>query len=265
MKIYVASSWRNDGQAAVVERLRKEGYEVYDYRHPGICDRCNGRGLVELRPTHSSTCPQCQGTGKDDGFSWREIDPDWQNWTPEQFRANLAHPASERGYGHDKNAMEWADACVMVMKCGRRAHLETGWMAGAGKLTIILLADGEPELMYKLVDHICLDLDEVCKVLAERRGKRGIGEHLEFQTAAAITRLTDGEGGEVTGYSADFRVKCTECGELFTFLGVAGLHPAEPRVSVDGLELRAPIVPQSARQSTLDDIDRAMGREVPDA
>ncbi len=34
MKIYVASSWRNERQPAIIERLRAEGHNVYDFRKP---------------------------------------------------------------------------------------------------------------------------------------------------------------------------------------------------------------------------------------
>ena len=49
--------------------------------------------------------------------------------------------------------MEWADAFVLLMPCGRSAHLEAGWAIGAGKPTAILLSAGEPELMYKMADR----------------------------------------------------------------------------------------------------------------
>ena len=34
MKIYVASSWRNERQPDVVQALRNAGHDVYDFRHP---------------------------------------------------------------------------------------------------------------------------------------------------------------------------------------------------------------------------------------
>ena len=49
-KIYVASSWRNDNQPEVVEKLKDAGHEVYDFRHPSV---------------------------DNNGFGWSEIDPDW--------------------------------------------------------------------------------------------------------------------------------------------------------------------------------------------
>jgi nucleoside 2-deoxyribosyltransferase len=101
----------------------------------------------------------------DNGFHWSEIDPAWQKWTPEQYRKNLYNSIAEDGYKKDYNAMVWADACVLVMPCGRSAHLEAGYFVGAKKKLIILIDDGEPELMYKLADNICITIDEVKKSL----------------------------------------------------------------------------------------------------
>lgn len=134
-RIYVASSWRNPLQGGVVEALRLDGHEVYDFKNP--------------RPG-------------DKGFAWAEIDPDWQKWTAEQYRAALDHPIAKAGFASDFNAMKWADVFVLVLPCGRSAHLELGWAAGQGKQTIILTRDGEePELMARMCDHICGSLDEV--------------------------------------------------------------------------------------------------------
>ena len=68
-------------------------------------------------------------------------------------------------------------------------------------------------------------------------------EHEHFLSEANVTRLTD-RSGVVTGYTVDIRIKCEDCGLPFRFLGLgAGSHYAEPRVSVDALELRAPLEP----------------------
>ena len=139
MKIYVASSWRNETQPEVVRDLRDFGHEVYDFRNP--------------RPG-------------DTGFRWSEIDPNWRQWTPEHYRKGLEHDIAKAGFQSDFEAMHWADAFVLVQPCGRSAHLELGWACGAGKLTVILLADGEPELMNKLADYVCVDMEEVLNVLA---------------------------------------------------------------------------------------------------
>jgi nucleoside 2-deoxyribosyltransferase len=71
-----------------------------------------------------------------------------------------------QGFRYDEDALERCDALVMVQPCGRSAALELGWAAGAGKPTIVLLADGEPELMLKMAQHFCLTVEEVLQVLA---------------------------------------------------------------------------------------------------
>lgn len=140
MRVYVASSWRNPQHLALVYALRDVGHEVYNFRDP-------------------------HGDGTDAGFHWSEIDPRWKQWTPGQFRDRLEHPIAVGGYEKDRNAMDWAQAFVLVMPCGRSAHLELGWACGAGKPTLILLSDGEPELMYRMPDRLCLSIDEVLHAL----------------------------------------------------------------------------------------------------
>ena len=56
--------------------------------------------------------------------------------------------------------MQWADTGVLVMPCGRSAHLEAGYFVGAGKRLIILINDSEPELMYKM-GMLATTIDEV--------------------------------------------------------------------------------------------------------
>lgn len=139
-RIYVASSWRNQEQPNVVRQLRADGHEVYDFKDP----EDNG------------------GTG----FQWSDIDEDWQHWSPEDYRRNLiSSPVAAHGYLRDMRAMEWADTCVLVLPCGRSAHLEGGWFKGRGKRLILLLEDMEPELMALMADNICTSLQEVRQVL----------------------------------------------------------------------------------------------------
>lgn len=141
MRIYVASSWRNTYQPLVVRYLREVGHEVYDFRNP---------------PGGS-------------GFAWSDISPDWENWTNEQYRhIVLNNPIASHGFISDKRAMEWADACVLVLPCGRSAHLEAGWFCGQGKRCVIYIPSGEkvePELMNLLATDICLDINEVFSAL----------------------------------------------------------------------------------------------------
>lgn len=122
-KIYVASSWRNVEQPELVKFLREAGHEVYDFRNPP------------------------GGTG----FAWSQIDPCWQNWDANEYRAALEHPIAEAGFQSDMGAMRWADVCVLLLPCGRSAHLEAGWFAGRVKPVFVLTKNGEePELMAKM-------------------------------------------------------------------------------------------------------------------
>ncbi len=139
-RIYLASSWRNLQQPAAVDALREAGHEVYDFRHPP--------------------------DGIPNGFRWSEVDPDWEAWSARAYRAKLAHPLAQRGFKSDFDGMKWADTGVLLLPCGRSAHLELGWMAGAGKRTIIWTRDGEePELMALLASDICISLGEVLAAL----------------------------------------------------------------------------------------------------
>ena len=73
-------------------------------------------------------------------------------------------------------------------------------------------------------------------------------EHMNFHVQANVYRLSDVEGGPITGFTTGIEVKCADCGLPFRFKGIPfGSHPAEPRLRVDGEELRAPIEPAYAR------------------
>jgi hypothetical protein len=150
-RIYVASSWRNRYQQGVVAYLRALGHEVYDFQHPTE-NYDNPNGLAR-------------------GFHWSEIDPDWQQWTPEQYRGYLlTHPLAAQGYASDAEAMEWADTCVLVLPSGRSAHLEAGYFAGHPNksLHILLQPDREgftPDLMYLMADGIHLHIVDLWPAL----------------------------------------------------------------------------------------------------
>lgn len=123
MRIYVASSWRNLLQPAIVTALRSIGHEVYDFRHPA--------------------------PGKK-GFAWSDIDPAWQSWTPEAYRTALQHPIAEAGYALDIGALRACEAVVYVLPCGRSASWEFGYAMGQGKPGYVVAFEPcEPELMFR--------------------------------------------------------------------------------------------------------------------
>jgi hypothetical protein len=64
--------------------------------------------------------------------------------------------------------------------------------------------------------------------------------HPDFEAHISVNRFED--SGR---FNVEVRVLCRACREPFRFLGLdAGLSWEQPRVSVDGLELRAPLEPQ---------------------
>ena len=127
-RIYVASSWRNKYYPEVVEALRSAGHDVYDFRNP----------------PHGGN-----------GFHWTDIDENAPNWTFEEYAEGLNHPLAEKQFSADLEALEWADTCVLVLPCGRSAHTEAGWMAGARKKVVVYIPEMvEPELMYKLFTKV---------------------------------------------------------------------------------------------------------------
>lgn len=74
-------------------------------------------------------------------------------------------------------------------------------------------------------------------------------EHLNFIATVKVNRLTvnHGDTAHVEGYSADITVGCEDCGEPFRWIGPPiGVSPAQPMVSADRTELRAPLRPESS-------------------
>jgi hypothetical protein len=147
MRLYVASSWRNDYQEGVVTALREDGHEVYDFKNPA--------------PGNN-------------GFGWKEIAPDWQQWSPEEYLEYLSHPLAEKGFKSDMDALMACECCIMVMPCGPSASMEMGWAAGAGKKVLIYVpAMREPDLMIKMADFYSTNLFAIREKVQEyEREKR---------------------------------------------------------------------------------------------
>lgn len=149
MSVYVASSWRNVRYPLVLERLRTEDIPYYDFRHP--------------RPGNN-------------GFAWTDV---WKDIAAEGDGANdwrtargdlvvemLKHPIAVDGFHHDFSALLDASACLLVMPCGRSAHLELGYAIGRRVPSVVLLDEqSEAELMWKLADLVTTSLDEAVEFL----------------------------------------------------------------------------------------------------
>ncbi len=142
MKVYVATSWRNSVQDIIVGMLRASGHEVYDFKNPA--------------PDNN-------------GFGWKQVGASALPWNAAEFREVLRHPIAKQGFAFDMDALQWCDVCVLVLPCGRSAHLELGWACGAGKRTYALIMDElgphEPELMYSMLTGICVSQHELLQRL----------------------------------------------------------------------------------------------------
>lgn len=65
-------------------------------------------------------------------------------------------------------------------------------------------------------------------------------KHKDFEAKVSVNRIED-----VGAFIADLVVSCKECELPFRFIGCgAGTSYEKPTVSVDGLELHAPIEPE---------------------
>lgn len=79
--------------------------------------------------------------------------------------------------------------------------------------------------------------------------------HMNFAARTTVMRLTEGDAGPVTGYTADIRIECSDCHLPFQFLGLpAGSRHNGAAVSIDGQEARLAISPLGALPSRLDDM-----------
>lgn len=133
MKIYLASSWRNPAQEQTLHALRDSGFVVYDFKNPAPDNKGFSWSATGVRLNEEGKC------------------------SPMHLEGGLRRHKAQLGFKYDFDAMKAADACVLLLPSGRSAHLEAGWMAGAGKPVFVyapapVAAMIEPELMY-----LCLD------------------------------------------------------------------------------------------------------------
>jgi len=127
VKIYIATSWKNEELAKTVAAvLRQDGHEVDCF-----CDPSNGR--------------YC--------FRWTDYFKDIKEANVFSF---LGLPAARKAFREDKKWIDWCDALVMIYPCGNSAHLEGGYAKGTGKKFYIWGAfpEGYFENMYGFADGV---------------------------------------------------------------------------------------------------------------
>jgi hypothetical protein len=126
---------------AVCAALQTSGIAHYDFRNP---PESTGFSWREVRPGYDGEVHATEVRTK--GADYEALD---------DYLGMVTHERAIAGYEADFKALQEADAVVLVLPCGKSAHLELGWAAGAGTHTAILAEDPiEPELMYRMVDYI---------------------------------------------------------------------------------------------------------------
>ena len=130
--IYLLGALKNREIMALGERLRAEGFDVFD--------------------------------------EWLSPGPDADAFLLEyaKFR-NLTYKealntyAAKQVFEFDKSHIDRCDIGIMVMPCGKSGHLELGYMIGCGKPGYILF-DQEPDrmdVMYQFATDIFFDVEEL--------------------------------------------------------------------------------------------------------
>jgi len=133
MKIYVASSWKNEAEVLkLASLLRDWGHEVDCF-----ADASTGRFV----------------------FHYNEVG----NLNEIDAISFLEDERSRKAFTEDKKHLDWADAVVMLHPCGKSTHLEAGYAVGAGK-KLFMIGDfpkGEFDVMYGFADSMVRDLESL--------------------------------------------------------------------------------------------------------
>lgn len=149
MKIYLASSWKNkENVMQLADILLGEGHDVDAF--------CSGENRVS--------------------FDWSELIDIMKT---EEFdidkldaKEMVNHWRIKLAYEEDKKFIDWADAVIMLMPCGRSSHLEAGYAVGSGKKMYIMggFEKGEFDVMYGFADGMYYynEIGDLLEVLKER-------------------------------------------------------------------------------------------------
>lgn len=149
MKIYIASSWKNQKRVLMLaERLEQEGFEVDAF---------------------------CRATDKRYSFHWSELVDTEDELLNYDAIEMLTDPRTQRAFREDKKWLNWSDTVIMLMPCGRSSHLEAGYAKGQGKLLYIygLFPKGEFDVMYGFADGLFRteQIDSLVRTLRQQESR----------------------------------------------------------------------------------------------
>ena len=115
----------------------------------------------------------CDGTSKRLAFNWSDLFRTVPQGKPlDTTKINgkevFAYSKVQEAFQEDKKYLDWADATIMIVPCGKSAHLEGGYTVGQGKDLYIIggFPAGEFEVMYGFARKIYY-FSEIYKLLAD--------------------------------------------------------------------------------------------------
>lgn len=101
--------------------------------------------------------------GKEADVLWR----DYELALGFDYRTALARPSAQNTFRFDRDNIESSDVFVMLLPCGKSAHLELGYAAGRGIDTIIYMPE-QPDrwdVMYNFAGAIVYNDTELLDAL----------------------------------------------------------------------------------------------------
>ena len=135
--IYLIGSLRNPEIPKIAERLRAEGYEVFDDWHAaGPCADDEWKRYEEAR-----------------GHTYLEA---------------LEGHAAMHVFDFDLTHLTRANAALLVLPAGKSGHLEMGWMLGRGRPGFILLDNPDRwDVMYQFADGVHTNVESLLEQLSQ--------------------------------------------------------------------------------------------------
>ena len=141
--IYLIGSLRNPEIPKIAERIRAEGYEVFD---------------------------DWFAAGPEADDYWRDYERDERGHT---FPQALQGLAARNVWNFDRENLERASAVVLALPCGKSGHLELGWCLGGrggrGVIPGYILLDSPErwDVMYQFASGVYDKMEDLIAALKE--------------------------------------------------------------------------------------------------
>lgn len=88
-------------------------------------------------------------------------------------------------------------------------------------------------------------------------------QHESFEVSCNVSRLSEEEGGGISHFQADIKLKCHDCNLPFRFLGLdRGVSFRRPMIDTEALELRAPIAPGPSPAENVHHVFEVSGESI---